>query len=325
MDRRKFICTLVGGIAAGPQAAFAQPAKLYRIGFLSLTAFGDATLAGVLLAELRTRGYVVGRNIAFEERVADSKADRLAALAAELVRLDVDMIVAGPAVAIRAAHDATTTIPIVMAFSADDPVKSGFVASLARPGGNVTGVTALARDLAPKWTELLREAVPGMTRLAVMTNPARPEHAEYVRMMTAARPVGLQLQTFEAQGPGQYESAFAAMTNERAVGVVILGDVMFTRDSRQLAALALSHRLPSIYLFRAFTLAGGLMTYGPDEAQLLSLAGEFIDKILQGANPAELPVQQPTMFKLALNMKTANALHLAIPQSLRLRAQEVVE
>jgi len=324
IDRRKFICALICGLVATRRAAFAQT-KLYRIGFLSLTAFGDMTLAGVLLPELRTRGYVVGRNIAFEERLADGKADRLPALAAELVRLNVDVIVAGPAIAIRAAHDATTTIPIVMAFSADDPVKSGFVASLAHPGGNVTGVTALARDLAPKWMELLRDAVPGMTRLAVMTNPARPEHAEYVRVMAAARPTGVQLQSFEAQGPDQYESTFAAMVKARAEGVVILGDVMFTRDSSQLAALALSHRLPSIYLFRAFALAGGLMTYGPDEDELLSLACEFIDKVLQGASPGELPVQQPTTFNLAINMKTANALHLAIPQSVRLRAQELIK
>ena len=305
----------IGSITV-PLAAEAQPTgRVYRIGVLSLTTFDGTTLAKVMAEGLSRRGYVVGRNIVIEDKSADGKVDRLPALASELVGLKVDLIVAGAAVAIRAAHDATTTIPIVMAFSGEDPVKSGFVASLGRPGGNVTGVTAVARDLTPKTLELLRDAVPGLTRVAVLINPTRPEHTEYLRIVQAVRPQGMQLQVLEAAGPDQYGAAFAAMTRQRAEGLVIFGDVMFTRDSKRLAELARLHALPSAYLHKAFAVAGGLMAYGPDLRQLLDLATEYIDKILKGANPGALPVQQPTTFKLAINIKTAKALGLTIPQS----------
>lgn len=205
MKRRTFVSTAAGALLLTAFPAESQPtAKVHRIGVLSLTSFNNTTLAMVLTAPLTARGYVVDKNIVFEERTAEGKAEQLSSLAAELVRLKVDVIVAGPAVAIRAAHDATKTIPIVMAFSGDDPVKSGFVASLARPGGNVTGVTAQVRDLAPKWMELLRDAAPGITRIAVLTNPLRPEHAEYVRMMQAERPGGIRLQTVTARASDQY-------------------------------------------------------------------------------------------------------------------------
>jgi putative ABC transport system substrate-binding protein len=309
-----------------PLAAEAQQAeRVYRIGVLSLTTFDGTTLATAMTEGLARRGYVVGRNIVIEDKFADGKVDRLPALAAELVRLKVDLIVAGAAVAIRAARDATTTIPIVMAFSGEDPVKSGFVASLGRPGGNVTGVTAVARDLAPKTLEMLRYAVPGLTRVAVLTNPARPEHAEYMRIVQEMRPQGMQLQVLEAAGPDQYDAAFAAMAQQRAEGLVIFGDVMFTRDSERLAELARLHALPSVYLHRAFVVAGGLMTYGPDLRQLLDLATQYIDMILKGAKPDALPVQQPTTFKLVINIKTSKALGLTIPQSLLLRADELIQ
>ena len=262
--RRKTVLALalVLGIwsIAVPRAAEAQQAgRVYRIGVLSLTTFDGTTLAKVMTEGLGRRGYVVGRDIVIEDKSADGKVDWLPALAAELVDLKVDLIVAGAAVGIRAAHDATTTIPIVMAFSGEDPVKSGFVASLGRPGGNVTGVTAVARDLAPKTLELLGDVVPGLTRVAVLTNPARPEHAEHLRIVQAARPQGMQLQVLEAAGPDQYDAAFAAMTQQRAEGLVIFGDVMFTRDSERLAGLARPHSLPSAYLHKAFVVAGGLM------------------------------------------------------------------
>lgn len=297
----------------------------YRIGILSLAAFDGTTLARVIAEGLGKRGYVLGRDILIEDRFAEGKVDRLQALAAELVNLKVDLIVAGSAVAIRAAHDATPTIPIVMAFSGEDPVKSGFVASLGRPGGNVTGVTAVARDMAPKTLEMLRYAVPGLTRVAILANPARPEHAEYVRVIRAARPQGVHLLVLEATAPDQYEAAFAAMTRQQAEGLVILGDVMFTRDSERLAQLARLHGLPSAYLHKAFAVAGGLMTYGPDLRQLLDLATDYIDKILQGAHPSALPVQQPTRFNLAINTKTAKALGITIPPSLLHRADEVIQ
>jgi putative ABC transport system substrate-binding protein len=305
-------------------AAEAQQAgKVYRIGVLSLTSFEDTTLAAVTIEGLGRLGYVVGRNIVVEDRFADGKVDRLPALAAELVRLKVDVIVAGSTVSVRAARDATTTIPIVMSFSGDDPVKSGFVTSLSRPGGNITGVTAFARDLAPKTIELLRDAVPGLTRLAVLTNPLRPEHAEYVRLIQAVRPQGMQLQVLEAARPDQYDAAFAAMTKQHAEGLLILGDVMFTRDSGRLAELALLHKLPSVYLWNVYARAGGLMAYGPDLRQLLDLGTEYVDKILKGAKPGDLPIQQPTTFKLAINIKTAKALGLTIPQSVLQRADVI--
>jgi putative ABC transport system substrate-binding protein len=326
MDRRTFVSMAAGALLVTTFRAKAQPAaKVYRVGVLSLTAFNNTTLGTVLVEPLRARGYVVGQNIVFEERIAEGNVDRLSQLAGDLARLKLDVIVAGPAVAIRAAHDATTTTPIVMAFSADDPVKSGFVATLARPGGNVTGVTAQGRELGPKHIEVLSDAVPGITRFAVLTNPRRPEHSEYMSVMQAGRPRGVELQPAEARGPDQYETAFAAMTKGRADAVIILGDVMFTRDSRQLAALAIEHRLPSIYVYRAFVLAGGLLSYGPDEQELIDLAVQHVDKILKGANPGELPVVQPTMFRLAVNRKTARALGLMIPQSFLQRAAEVIE
>jgi len=327
MDRRTFVSTAVGALLVTALRSVAQPAaaKVYRVGVLSLTAFNNTTLGAILIEPLRARGYVVGKNMVLEERSAEGKVDRLPLLAAELTGLDLDVIVAGPAVAIRAAHDATTRIPIVMAFSADDPVKSGFVTTLSRPGGNVTGVTAQARDLAPKYIELLRTAVPRLTHLAVLTNPMRPEHAEYLNTLRGVAPRDVRLQPVEARGPDQYESAFARMTRGEADAVIILGDVMFTRDSRQLAELAVAHRLPSIYLFRVFALAGGLLTYGPDEGELVDLAVQYVDKILKGANPADLPVQQPTKFRLAINQRTAKALGVTIPQSLLLLADELIQ
>lgn len=326
MDRRTFVSTSAGALLITTFRAKAQPAaKVYRVGVLSLTAFNNTTLGTVLIEPLRARGYVVGQNIVFEERTAEGKVDRLPLLAAELARLKLDVIVAGPAVAIRAAHDATKTTPIVMAFSADDPVKSGFVTTLPRPGGNVTGVTAQGRELGPKHIEVLRDAVPRITRFAVLTNPLRPEHPEYISMMQAGRPLGVELQPAEARGPDQYESAFVAMTKGHADAVIILGDVMFTRDSRQLAELAIVHRLPSIYVYRAFVLAGGLLAYGPDEKELIDLAAQYVDKILKGADPGELAVMQPTTFRLAVNQKTATALGITIPQSILARADEVIQ
>jgi putative ABC transport system substrate-binding protein len=303
----------------------AQPAtKVIRIGTLVLTSLGNVTLAEFVGEALAKRGYAIGRGVVFVERNAEGRPDRLPALAGELVRLNVDVIVAGAAPAIRAAHDATSKIPVVMAFSGDDPVKAGFVASLGRPGGNVTGVTALARDLMPKMLEKLRDAAPGISRVAVLANPSRPEHAAYLNTMQATPPPGMQLQPFEAAGPEQLEAAFNAMTKAHVEGLVILGDVMFTRDSARLAELALSHRLPSVYLFSAYVQAGGLLAYGPSEPELLDLAADYVDKILKGSNPAEMPVQQPTKFDLEINMKTAKALGLAIPQALQQQAREVI-
>ena len=320
MDRRTLLGWVALGFMAMPRAAEAQQAtRVFRIGVLSLATVDKNTLAALMIEGLNKRGYAVGRDIAVEERIADGRVDRLPALAAELVRLKVDLIFAGHTSAIRAARDATRSIPIVMAFSGDDPVQNGFVASLARPGGNVTGVTTIVRDLVPKMIELLRDTMPGLSQVAVLTNPSRPEHGEYVRIARATLPRGMQLHVVEAAQLDQYDAAFATMTKLHAEALLILGDVVFTRDSARLAELALSHRLPSVYLYKPFVAAGGLMAYGPDLYQTLDLATQYVDKIIKGADPANLPVQQPTIFKLAINLKAAKALGLTIPQSLVLR------
>jgi ABC-type uncharacterized transport system substrate-binding protein len=321
--RRKAVLALtllMGFIMLLPAAQAQQAKKVHRIGVLSLSSFDNTTLGAVMREALARRGYVVDTDVVFVDKFANGKLDRLPVLAAELVQLKVDVIVAGATDSIRAARDATTTIPIVMAFSGDDPVESGFVTSLARPGGNVTGVTALARDLAPKTIDVLRDAVPGLTRVAVLTNPTRREHQAYVRIAQVLQPPGMRLQILEASDPDQYEAAFDAMTRERAQGLVILGDITFTRTSGRLAELALSHRLPAIYIYKVFVVAGGLMSYGPDLHQLLDLSADYVDKILKGAKPSELPVEQANRFKLAINMNTGRMLGLTIPQSLLLRA-----
>lgn len=327
IDRRKLVA-IAGAALLFPIKSLGQPAaKPFRIGYLdprSSRISADDPSFTTLRRTLTDLGYVAGNTI-FEERFADRQLDRLPALASELVQLKVDVIVAASGPSIRAARDATATIPIVMAFSGDDPVRSGFVTSLARPGGNITGVTVLFRELAPKWVELLRDLVPGMTRLGVMTNPSRPAHAEYFATMQAQRPPSVQLQQVEARVPDQYDAAFAALSGGRAESVIILADVLFTQDAARLAVLAARYRLPSIYQFREFATAGGLMAYGPDERQLAALAAQFVDKLLKGARPGELPVQQPTKFILTLNAGTAKALDVIIPNTLRLRVDEIIQ
>lgn len=323
--RRAFIA---GGLALLTSRVLAQPAgKVFRLGYLSLLSPDPGSAGGVFFLGLQLAltklGYVVDRNIVFEERFARGQADKLPALAAELVQSNVEVILAGPAIAIRAALNATSRIPIVMAFSGDDPVKNGFVKSIARPGTNVTGVTAQVRDIAPKWVEKLRDVMPGIERIAILANPARVEHADYVTVLQDTRPAGVRLQTVEIREPRQYQEAFSAATKARAQALVILPDAIFTQDAGRLAALALSHRLPSIYLFREFPAAGGLMAYGPDHHEIFDLAAEYVVNILKGANPGELPVRQPMNFELVVNARTAAALGLTIPPSI-LAGAEVI-
>jgi len=328
IDRRTLVAFAGGTLVLKPFAALGQSvAKTYRIGYLdprSSTITADDPSYTSLRRTLGDLGYATGRNMIFEERFADRQIDRLPALASELVQRRVDVIIAASAPSIRASLDATKSIPIVMAFSGDDPVKSGFVKSLAHPGGNVTGVTILFGELAPKWVELMRDLVPGMTRLAVMSNASRPAHAEYFATMLAQRPPGLRLQHVEVRAPDQYEAAFSAMSAERAEGLVILADILFTQDAVRLAQLAIQHRLPSINQFREFALKGGLMAYGPEEGELAVLAAHFVDKLLKGGKPDELPVQQPTKFRLTLNVGTAKLLNLVVPPLFQLRVDDPV-
>ena len=321
--------TLTLGLLLTPLAADAQQAgKLYRIGFLSGQTATDpemSRLLGVFLQGLRDLGYVEGRNIAIEYRWAEGRVERFPDLAVELVRLKVDVIVATTSPAAHAAKDATRTIPIVTVL-AGDPVGSGLVASLARPGGNVTGLTSMSVELGPKLLQLLREAVPKVSRVAVLSNPGNQFAALQLREVeVAARVLGVQLQLLEARGPEQFDSAFAAMAKERAGALLVLTDPLFFFHRTRIADLAAKSRLPAIYALRAHVEAGGLMAYAPSLDDLLRRAATYVAKILKGANPADLPVEQPTKFELVVNMKTARALGLTIPPSVLLRADHVIE
>ena len=332
MNRRDFVIAVVAlpalGASAARLAAEAQrTGKVYGIGYLHpATSQDPGRSLSTLKHALAGFGYLADRNVKYEERFADGKLERLPSLAAELVALRVDIIVAVGPSAIRAARDATATIPIVMAFSGDDPVKSGFVADLARPGGNITGMTSLTSELAPKWIELLQDAMPDIKRIAVLRSPVRPDHTEQVDVMqAAARSRGIRLEVVEARDLEQYGTAFEDMTHKRAEAVIILSGPELAQNLVRLAELAAMHRLPSLWQYREFVVAGGLLSYGPNIVDLSARAAVFVDKILKGANPGELPVQQPTKFELALNLRTAKALGITIPQSLLLRADEVIQ
>jgi len=329
MERRTFLATLAGGLLAAPLAAEAQPReKVPRVGYLSPGSSSDPARLRRFEAfrqGLRELGYVEGQNIAIESRWAEGKYDRYSALAADLVRLKVDVIVAVGGRATQDAQQATRTIPIVMSVVID-PVGSGLVASLARPGGNVTGLTIIAPDLAGKQFQLLKEVIPKLSRVALLTNPANPASAPFVREAeAAARALGVRLQTLAARDYQEIDSAFAVMTKERAGALVVLSDAIFTNQRRQIAELAAKRRLPAMYGVREHAEAGGLMVYSANPLDLERRAATFVDKILKGAKPAALPVEQPSKFELIINLKTAKALGLTIPQSLLLRADEVIQ
>ena len=321
--RRRLLAALAVLAFAAPRIARGQEAsRKYRIGYLHPTSASDLGPAEMRNA-LAALGYVVGRNVEFLERYAQGKQDRLPGLAADLVEAKVDVIVAVAPPAIRAALGATKTIPIVMAFSGDDPVASGFAKSLSRPGGNVTGVTTVAHDFAPKWIELLREAVPAAKRIAALRIPGAYAHDDQIdAMRRMAQSRGMQLVVVDVRNPGEYEGAFAAMAKDRVDAVVLMSSPEFTQQRERLAALALAHRLPSIFQYREYVVAGGLMSYGPDIGDLTARAAAYVDRILKGANPAEMPIQQPTKFLLAVNQRTAAALGFAFPMSLILRVDE---
>jgi putative ABC transport system substrate-binding protein len=328
MRRREFV-TLLGGAAAWPMAARAQqPGKMPRIGVLmpgpsELSANLDAFQQG-----LHELGYTGGQNIAIERRYGGWKLDRLPDLAAELVRLKVDVIVAWSTPSARAAKQATSTIPVVAAAMAD-PVGDELVGSLARPGGNVTGTTFLGPELIAKRLGLLKEAVPGLSRVAALWHPdAYGEHTMGVVLKeaeVAARELGLQLQLVRALGPNDFDSAFSAMTAEHAGAAIVLPSPMLFGEHRRIVDLAAKSRLPAMYQAREFVDAGGLMSYGANLADLFRRSATYVDKIFKGAKPADLPVEQPTKFEFIINLKTAKALGLTIPDSFLLLADEVIE
>ncbi len=304
-----------------------QAAKIARIGYLSPNLAAAPHLQEAFRQGLRDLGYVEGRNVVIEYRDAEGKFERLPALAAELAALKVDVIVVGGAPAALAAKQATGTLPIVVA-AAGDPVTSGLVTSLARPGGNVTGLSLLLPELVGKNLEQLKQAVSGVSRVAVLWQPgAQGERTEKDMLKeadVAGRALGVRLQVVEARGPADFERAFSDMTRARAGALTVLPSVMFFNERRRLVDLAAKNWLPAAYPWREVVDAGGLMAYGPNVADLFRRAATYVDKILKGAKPADLPVEQPTKFELVINFKTAKALGLTIPPSLLQRTDEVI-
>ncbi len=329
MDRRTFLGTLAGGLLAAPLTADAQPAaKVYRIGLLggySPTSKESSHVWEGFFQGLRELGYVEGQNILIEGRWYGDRNERLPALAAELVRLKVDVIVAGAVPAPEAAQRATSTIPIVM-LNHFDPVGSGLVVSLASPGRNVTGLSLLGTELVGKRLQLLKEAMPGISRVAVLSDPTNPTQALLLREAEgAARSLKVQLQVLEARAPSDFAGAFSAMTKNRAGALITLGGNMFFGHRTRIVDLAAQSRLPAIYSTKEFAEAGGLMAYGVSLRESFRRAATYVDKILKGAKPGDLPVEQPTKFEMVINLKAAKALGLTIPQSLLGRADEVIQ
>jgi len=310
-------------------AAAQQPGKIPRIGYLSITdAATDSPRAEGLRLALRELGYIEGQNIAIEYRFAEGKNDRLPGLATELVRLKVDIIVAAAGdVTIRAAKNATKTIPIVMTGQGTDPVRTGLIESLARPGGNVTGITNLTRELGGKRLELLKEAVPKLARVAVFYDPALPPSLHEVKELLPAdaRALKLTIQPWEIRAVDAFEKVFAALNKQRPDGLyALIGGGVMRPNRKRIAGFALKSRLPSVSSSEAFVDAGGLMSYAADDADGYRRVAIYVDKILKGAKPADLPVEQPTKFELVISLKTAKQIGVAIPQSLLYRADRVI-
>ena len=329
MNRRTFLCGLtLGTLSASLDAEAQQAGKVARIGWLAVKLAPNLHLSEAFRQGLRDLGYVEGRNVVIEYRDAEGKFERLPALAAELVALKVDVIVAPSTPAALAARQATKTIPVIFA-ALGDPVTSGLVTSLARPGGNVTGVSFLSPELVGKRLERLTQAVPGAGRVAVLWQPGDVPESTAKDLRTeaevAARALGVRLQVVEARGPTDFDRAFSEMTKAHVDALSVLTSAMLFTERGRLVALAAKHRLPAVYPWREGADAGGLMSYGPNLPDLYRRAATYVDKILKGAKPGDLPVEQPTKFELVINMKTAKALGLTIPQSLLVGADQLIE
>ena len=327
MRRREFITLLGGGAAAWPLAARAQQLRrMPRIGvLLPGTATSFAPRVQAFLDALRDFGYVEGRTAVIEWRWGEGRVDQLPELAAELVRLDVDVIVTGGTPAAKALQKATRSIPIIMAV-VGDPVAAGLVESLARPGGNVTGFSIVATELSGKRLELLKEIVPGLSSVAVMLNPANPQpQIELNETLLAARRLDLRLHAFPISPDTSIESAFQKMKAASVQGLIILTDAVLYNQRNRILTLAAGNRLPVMHFFRQFVEEGGLMSYAPSDLDLFRRAASYVDKVLKGSNPGDLPVEQPTKFEFIINLRAAKALGLDVPPTLLARADEVIE
>jgi putative ABC transport system substrate-binding protein len=325
MRRRRFIAFLGAAIAVWPLGARAQRGeKVYKIGFLSAGS-PEPALSPIVREAYSELGYVVGKNVTFESRYAEDRPDRLADFAAELVSLKVDVITAAGTLAPLAAKRATSTIPIVM-MAAGDPVGSGLVASLAHPGGNVTGTSLMAPDLGGKRLQLLKELLPQLTRVAVLWNAANPYSALVLKeTVGAAQALKIELQSLEIREPADIDATLEAATGQRAGALITVEDPLTIDLRKQIAEFAADHRLPTISGLRVFADSGFLMTYGADRTAILRRSVAFVDKILKGARPSDLPVEQPTKFELVINLKTVKSLALTIPSLLLASADEVIE
>ena len=316
------VVLLVLGVIADAQ----QAKKVPRIGFLSFgSASSMADRVDAVRQGLREHGYIEGRNIFLEHRYAEGNQNRLRDFAAELVSLKVDAVVSGGSIATRSAKEATSTIPIIMAYDSD-PVESGIVASLARPGGNITGLTSLAAELSAKRLELLKQTVPKLTRVAVFGNPSEAMYLKALKECeTPAKSVGLSLQSLEVRSAEDIDIGFQAATKNRAGAIMVLNDPITFTHRKRVVDLAIKNRLPSIHAQIQFVEAGALMVYGADEADMYRRSATFIDKILKGAKPADLPGEQPMKFELVINLKTAKQIGLTIPPELLARANRLIK
>ena len=327
LDRRTFLGAMAGGLLATPLAAEAQgPGKVPRIGYaMSRAAWEDRHLLDAAREGLRDLGYVEGQNIALEVRWAEGRYERFPAIVAELISHRVDVLVVATTPGALAAKNATRTIPVVMT-AVGDPVASGLVASLARPGGNLTGLSLLNPTVHGKRLELLKQAFPSIAHVAVLTNPGNPIHTIFLReSQAAAQTLGVHLQPIKAERREDLDDAFTAAVRGHADALLALDDALTLAYRKQVIALAAKRRLPVMYGFREFPDAGGLMSYGTDNVTQYRRTAIFVDKILKGARPADLPIDQPTKFELVVNLKAANAIGLTIPASLLQRADQVID
>ena len=328
--RRELLWCAAGVLLFGPIKSIAQqPAKIRRIGVLTLRPRPAASNAddfyNAFLQGLRELGYLEDKNLVIEWRSADGNYDRLPGLAAELVKLKVEVIAAASTPSVQAVQRASSTIPVV-AISVADPVSSGLAASLARPGGNITGLSNITADISPKLVELIKGVTPTLSRVAVLANPGNSTRPIYLEnIQTAAKKIGMAIVQIDARTPEDIERGFALMLRERAEALIVMSDSFFSNQRTQIAKLAIKNRLPSVFPFREDALAGGLMSYGPSLADMFRRAATFVDKILKGAKPSELPFEQPTQFELVVNLRTAKALGIKFPQSILARADRMIE
>ena len=327
-SRRTLVLSLGAVAMSAPLIPFAQQqhSRIARIGLLEPASTGGyAEWRRALVAGLRERGYLEGKNIIIDDRGADGNYERLQILATELVGMRVDLIIAASTVAVKAAQQATTAVPIVMVRTAD-PVGSGLVHSLSRPGRNVTGLSNLALDLSGKYVELLRAAIPKLSRVSVLVNPSNPVHPSWLqRIQMTENSNSIKISSFHAGSSNEFARVFDAIDREHAGALIVLPDSFFFAQAREMASLAAQHRLPTMFGSREPVESGGLMSYGQNYAEHYFRAATYVDKILKGAKPADLPVEQATKIEFVINLKTAKAIGLAIPQDLLLRADRVIE